>query len=374
MKIKKEYFLIGFLIILIFIIVRFFLPQNNIPNYNIVPEEKISDENNNNIVIEEKVTGYHLVTYNQSANQNSFIDNIKITASNDDKVRFVIGTIDENSFVNERFSFELECKKGENEFNLFKQRYFVKKGEYLFMDDFGQDILFTNEDKNVKSLVQSDADKVAGNMIIKESNYILPFEYSLKEVKDFSVLFIGNDITTRNGGKGIDATSDEFDYYSITKTRLENMFENLNINRVNISDWEKLTGTTERKLWLQENIKDELFQNRDLIIIQLGENYKELDIKNMETDIANLIDKIRKNSQNTEIIWLGPWNNSNENMLLSIPGICEKLNIKYIRLNDLYNEEYKSLNLEISKNEFFPNNEGMQVISNRIIETLGFEF
>ena len=69
---------------------------------NLEWEETIEDaiiESNKDDLQKVNVTGYHLVTYPQSANTTSFLQTITITAFQDAKIHFVIGSIDEKSFV-----------------------------------------------------------------------------------------------------------------------------------------------------------------------------------------------------------------------------------------------------------------------------------
>lgn len=366
-KPKKQVWIVAFLILLIGIgiYISFRMsPEKEDVDFSdeIVPEEKMGERE------EVKVSGYHLVTYEQSANTNSFIQSLEIEAVNDGKVRFVIGSIDSNSLVQERFSFEIACQKGLNTFELQEERYFVKEGEYVFMDVFGQDVLYKQPSVTTKSLVQNQENKVSGKMIMTQSDFILPFKYTLAKAEEYNVLAIGNDITMKNGGKGMAATEENNDYFSLTKNRLKNTFEKVNMNRVNAMEWEK-SGT--RKDWINTNLKKEIIGNLDLVIFQLGDNYKLED--DFEAGVTELVEFVREYSPNAEMIWIGVWD-VQEKIMNSLPGICERLGIKFVNISDLAIEEYQSLVTENSEETFYPNNEAMQIISNRIMETLKFSF
>ena len=384
MKEKKKYIIIGIVVIIVIALMVMIFSRDKAPE--LIPDKVISDENTNEIE-EIKVNGYHLITYNQSANTNSYIQTLSVTASNPDSVKFVIGNIDENNFAVERMSFEVECQKGKNEFDLSNKKYMLKEGEYLFMDDFGQDILFQQENSDVKSLVQSEENKQSGKMKLLESNYIMPFEYTLQAVQEYHALVIGNDITTKDGGRGLHSTDDNLDYYALTKTRLQEMFGQLKMERINAVEWEKALSSEIRQDWIDKNLSLKDITGLDLVIFQLGDNYPLEEIANLEKEIQNLVETIRKYSPGAEMIWIGSWN-ADEKILLNLPAICEKLKISYIEIQDLYTDEYKSLvehNEEevvsadgtisrVANDIYYPNNEGMQMIANRIAEVLKLEF
>jgi hypothetical protein len=374
MENQKKYAIISIIIFIGLILMIFLLNKevdenNNVVNETILPEQTEAE------LKEEKVSGYHLVTYAQSSNSNSFIKSITVNASNAEKIKFVIGEIDKDSVVQERTSFEIACQQGENTFDLSNERYLIKEGEYLFMDLYGQDILYTQDGSKTKSLLQNENNKVSGKMIMAESNYILPFQYTLEEVEEYNVLAIGNDITIKNGEKGLDATDDEHDYYHITKTRLENTFDKVNMNCINATSWENDVET--RKNWVSNNLKKDSLTNLDLIILQLGDNYSQED--ELENDVKELTETLRKYSPNAEIVWVGVWN-TNEKIINQLPTICERLNIEFVNISDIsLITDYQSIVNETTENNetisaIYPNNEAMQIISNRIIEVLKFDF
>lgn len=377
MEDKKKYGIIGIFVVICLLLLILFYPRKEKLEENFITDHVTEEQDlAKGELKEEKVTGYHLVTYAQSANSNSFIQSITVQASNDAKIRFVIGTIDSNFVVQERTSLEKDCQKGENTFDLLKERHIIKQGEYLFMDVYGQDVLYTQKGVDVKTYVQNENTKVSGKMILTESNYILPFQYTLKKVEKYNALVIGNNITTQNGGKGLDATEEERDYYHITKTRLENTFDTININCINATSWEMPEKNKTRKEWLADNLKKDSITDLDLAIIQLGDNY-ELQDSSLEKDMTDFVEHLRQYSPNVEIIWVGVWK-KNDEMITILPGICERLGIELVSISDLLQPDYQSLVKETIDDTvyetYYPNNEAMQMISNRIIETLKFDF
>jgi len=145
------------------------------------------------------------------------------------------------------------------------------------------------------------------------------------------------------------------------------------------SSWEERSLIASRKQWVTKNLKRDKVKNLDLVIIQLGDNHNE-DIY-FENDVTEMVEYIREYSPNAEIIWIGIWNTKNKEILNSLPGICERLDIEYINISDLNIPEYQASNLLSSSNyageinkKIYPNDEAMQIISNRIMECLKFQF
>lgn len=376
MEKARKYIVIASIIIIVLLFVLGFL-RRKAPKVEFDQNVKIEDVIKNDVE-EKKVSGYHLVTYDISANSNSFLQNLQITASNDGSIRFVIGSLDENNFVQERIEFTLDCQKGNNDFDLLNKRYLVKQGEYLWMDLSGQDFVYEKQNSDVKSLVQTQSKKISGKMQVQESNYILPYEYTLQEIEQYNCLFLGNEITDNYTGIGYGATEEKLDYYNLTKSRLKDTFKNVNINRINITEWEKAEDV-DKEGWIEQNLKQNDVKNLDLVILQFGDNFNTN--SNIENSIKQLVEYIQKNSPNVEIMFISPWFNKND-VYRKLPSICDELGIIFIDISDLAkDDEYKTPieedfiddNGEVQKKVvYYPNNSAMQIISNRIIERLGF--
>ncbi len=314
----------------------------------------------------EKVAAYHLVTYAQNANEHSFVKNLEVEAASEGPVKFVIGTIDENSRIEKRMTFELDCKQGKNTFDLLQNRYMLKKGEYLWMDMEGQDTLYKEEGSSAKSLVQSETNQVLGEMPVQESDYLLPFSYTLQKADEYRCLVIGNEITTNANAQGLNATDMEHDYFHLTKTRLENIFEKVSMNCINIAPWEKSL-----EIEINKNIlKSDTLKNLDLVILQLGENLNP--VSDFEKKMENLVKYIQEYSPHAEIIWMSGWNMQGT-VLNTIPAICEREQVQFMSIADLYATDYQSL-VDQEALLYYPNNEAMQTISNRLMEILKFDF
>ena len=379
---NKNVKIIMIIIIAIFIIcliVNGFYKRNVSKNSNLEEnEEKISSTNEtqeqDETLEEVKLHGYHLVTYDQSANQNSFLQDLTVNSTEESKIRFVIGTIDDNYIVKERMEFEVDCKSGKNQLDLSNKRYLLKEGEYLFMDIAGQDVLYKKLNSQKNALVQTESNRKQGKMVMTQSDYILPFEYTLEKVQEYNCLVIGNEITIKDGSYGAGASEETIDYYYLTKMRLEEIFDKVNMNRISGVDWEASENSTDRLTWINNNLSQKTVINLDLLIFQLGDNYNfENDFEN---DINEMVQSIKKYSPGVEMVFISRWFTSNEHDR-RLPGICERVGIKFIDISDLSDEdEYKTpisiMEEDIQTQKYYPSNDAMQIISNRIIELLKF--
>lgn len=371
---KKKYIVIILVILVVLGLVKIMMNRAIKAKQEDDNFEVIEETNRDTLVGKqaEKVSGYHLVTYDQSSNTDSFIKIIEVEATTEGSVKFVIGAIDDDFLVEERTSFELDCKQGQNRFDLTKDRHFIKKGEYVLMDIQGQDTLYTEEGNPTHALVQHESNRKQGEMFLTQSDYSLPFTYQLEKAKEYHCFAIGNEITTNNNAQGLDATDLEHDYYQLTKTRLEKHFEKVNMERINLVDWEKSLETAiDKKI-----IKTDAVKNLDLAMIQLGENFATT--ADVEAKMLGLISYIQQYSPNCEIIWMSGWN-MDAAILDKMIAICERQKIEFINIADLYENEHKSLaTTSFFESEdqaiYYPNNEAMQIISNRIIEFLKFDF
>ena len=374
---KKKNIIIICCLLMILILIMAFAVKNSRINKKIEQQEghQVSEQKEiiNDEIKKVDVQNYGLVTYLQNANSNSYIKNITVDIENPGDVEFVIGKIDANNYVQKKKIFTLKCQKGENSIDL-EEKYIIKKGEYLFMNIEGQDFLYENANSEKNSLVQNKTNKVPGKISVEESNYILPFKYTLDEIKEYNALFIGNEITINDGKYGLAATDEEHDYYYLSCERLKNTFEKVTTNRIDAIDWEK----DDKNEWIEKNLNKDNLENLDLIVFQLGDNYKVE--KSLEEDIEKLILKVREFSPNVEIVWIYGWN-QNKTIINVLPTILQRLDVEAIDISDLNTIDYQTLvenrifenNTVKTEKKYFPNNEAMQTIANRITEVLEFD-
>lgn len=195
-----------------------------------------------------------------------------------------------------------------------------------------------------------------------------------------NVLVVGNSITIERDGIGMAASDQYHDYYYLVKSKLEEQSANLKMNRISSKDWEENTKISSRTEWINQNLTDDLIQDLDLVIFQLGDNF--VPTEELENSMKEMVDHIQRKSPNARMLWLSMWF-INEERLAIIPKICEKLNIEFIDISDLVVDENKSEigqqvigidgqidRINTIEEAFHPNDKCMAIIADRIIKKL----
>ena len=214
----------------------------------------------------------------------------------------------------------------------------------------------------------------------KENEQNVISKETIEEKKDYNVLVIGNSITLEKAGIGMAASDEYHDYYFLVKNRLEKKYDTVNMNRISAIHWEENRIISSRTDWINENLPEETVSNLDLVIFQLGDNC--VPTEQFEQSATELINHVKKYSPKAKMLWVGMWF-INEERLAMLPQICEKNNVQFIDISDLVVDKYKShvgatvtsttgeiMAIETIEEAFHPNDEGMKMIANRIIEVL----
>lgn len=194
-------------------------------------------------------------------------------------------------------------------------------------------------------------------------------------------LVIGNSITLERAGIGM-AASDEFhDYYYLIKSRLEEKYDKVNMNRISAIDWEENRKISSRTDWIQSNLTPDLISNQDVVIFQIGDNT--VPTETFEESVTELVNHVKKYSPNSKMVLVGMWF-INEERLAMMPELAKKLEMDFVNISDLVVDENKSyIGAEVIgingqkdlistiEEAFHPNDEGMRKIADRICNTLG---
>lgn len=197
----------------------------------------------------------------------------------------------------------------------------------------------------------------------------------------YNALVIGNSITIERDGIGMAASDQYHDYYYLTKVRLQEKYKNLNMNRISAIQWEENRIIKSRTDWINDNLKEDIVSNLDLVIFQLGDNC--VPTETFESSMTELVNHVKNYSPNAEMIWIGMWF-INEERLNMMPQIAQKLGMKFINISDLVVDEYKShigqevIGIDGKKDgittieeAFHPNDEGMKKIADRVCQEIG---
>lgn len=202
-----------------------------------------------------------------------------------------------------------------------------------------------------------------------------------ENTQDYHVLVIGNSLTVERDGIGMAASDQYHDYYYLTKQRLQKKYSNLTMNRISCIHWEENRIISSRTDWIRDNLPQNLVQNQDLVIFQLGDNC--VPTETFEESVTELVGHVKQYSPNAKMLFVGMWFINEERMAM-IPQICQKLGMEFVDISDLVVDENKShIGAEVTtidgkkntiatiEEAFHPNDQGMQKIAERICSKLG---
>ena len=201
-----------------------------------------------------------------------------------------------------------------------------------------------------------------------------------------NVIVIGNSITLGFGTHGMASSAVNTDYYYLLQQYLLRLNPDVKVKRVAGYGWESSVTSEERVEFLEKSIKPELPEQCDLIIIQLGDNVNTPEKQaTFETDTYKFLDWIKTECPNVRVLWVfGRYNLSNSE---AIRKACELYGAEYVDISVISTDDkYKAkINSEYEKEDgtmgvitdygvaSHPNDEGMRVIFDKIVEKLNYE-
>lgn len=198
----------------------------------------------------------------------------------------------------------------------------------------------------------------------------------------YNVLCIGNSITIHGpyndinwySNHGMAASAPQNDYCHILEQKLKTLNERSTVSAINISSWE--INFQDLDLLLNEACS-----NKNLIIIRLGENVRDIDT--FTTALSDLITYCKQYTSHvviTGMYWSNPYKEA------AIVSNARKHNITYIPINWIYELHRKECSpcigdtiLDTYGNEYLiegdfiithPNDYGMMLIANTIYNAL----
>lgn len=240
---------------------------------------------------------------------------------------------------------------------------------------FGLEKIFFKKDKVIETSTESNE--------ISKTNTVAKTQENKQENEDkiYNALIIGNSLTIERDGIGMAASDEYHDYYYLTKTRLENKYKNVNMNRISAIHWEENRIISSRTDWINENLTPDKISDMDLVIFQLGDNC--VPTESFEKDTTELVNHVKKYSPNAKLLLIGMWF-INEDRMALMPKIAKDLNMEFIDITDLVVDENKShigqevIGIDGKKDSintieeaFHPSDIGMKKIADRICNKLG---
>lgn len=199
------------------------------------------------------------------------------------------------------------------------------------------------------------------------------------------VTIFGNSLTKNTGDIGMAASDQNHDWYHLVSQYLKTANPSVQINdRTNISDWESGTSTEARDQVFTSQIKPLLAVDTDLVIIQLVDNVNR-DEKHatFANDAQKLLANIRSVSPKAQVLWVAGWFLSYDDLIPSIKTACDKYGAKFVDITP-YRANHSHVGATrtaldghqwqiVSSGEAaHPDDTGMQLIANAVIDNLNF--
>ncbi len=206
----------------------------------------------------------------------------------------------------------------------------------------------------------------------------------------FDYLAIGNSITLHPitdywwGEWGMAASDANHDYFHLITDGIEEKLENekkVNAFAINYYMWE-VTANDRSETWSQ--LDDCLMPGVDLVTIQLGENA--YDLSTLESDMTSMINHIYEKCPGVQVIVIDGFNETDSHEMRK--GAAKASGAAFVDLSDIRDvEEYRAgLGTIVEGDDGqdhviehegvarHPGDKGMQVIAERVMESLkGFE-
>ncbi len=200
------------------------------------------------------------------------------------------------------------------------------------------------------------------------------------------VLVVGNSITLGFGTHGMASSATDTDYYYRVNQYLLEKNRSLEMKRIPGYAWEGGVSAEGRKRFLEETLRPELGEDCDLLIIQLGDNVNTPEKQEtFASDAKELLRMVKDTVPGIRILWVfGRYNLSNAD---AIKSACVEYEAEYVDISIVSTDKKYQAEL---KNEYekedgtigviqdygvasHPNDYGMQVISELIIDQLGYD-
>ena len=197
-----------------------------------------------------------------------------------------------------------------------------------------------------------------------------------------NILYLGNSLLLGWTNRGMASVDVSGDYYYKVNHYLEEKGKTLTTERYKVVDFERFTTDEQVTTWFTEFLSDKMSNDRDLVLIQLGDNVSSSDLTEFTKSCGMLCSYVRENCPNARVAWVDTWwGNTNKNTI--IKNACAKYGCIYIHISDLYTSANKSSigTTYIDSNGVeqtitdqtvanHPSDTGFTAIANRIIETL----
>lgn len=334
--------------------------------------------------------------------QNAILKSVEAYVPADGFYNFQVANIDQHGLIVNGNVLNLKMTKGFNHLDLESFNIGIPVSAQVFMDISSSKYLYMQSEqrqKLMKVMIQDEDNQssVPGypGMIMYESEFMLPFNYTVAEKsqkqqldevnatasrnasaidklinaeggdlyvtsesgKKFrltvdddgnlstdslipnKVAIFGNSLTMERGGIGMCASDQNHDWwhYVTEYVKSKNPDATFN-NRANVSAWEAATSSAERQAVFDSQIKPTLTTDTDLVIIQLVDNVNSDDrLATFAEDCKTLIANIHTISPKARVYWLAGWF-VDQNKLDMIQAACDAKGATLVNIWALFSD------------------------------------
>jgi len=178
------------------------------------------------------------------------------------------------------------------------------------------------DDSSSQNFVEP-ASKVCGDRTIDRANP--PSNY----------IVLGNSLLLGNGGFGLAASEISKDYFSRIDSAFRSLNPDCIGRRVMAKHTENALSNDKLYASISENISPSLSDSNDLVIIQLGDNIDTgEEVNRMKKTVGAIMDTVCVKAPNAKVVWVGEWySNSRKQKILR--EVTEDYGVQLIDISDL---------------------------------------
>lgn len=423
--------------------------QNKILEKTALRQNEIIGQSPKNLGSVTKITrtGLMFGTYDaQSQIDDGILKNLEVFAPSAGNYKFSVGKIDQNDLIVSQTDYQITLNAGYNIIDLEPRKIEIDKGSRLFADlsTLGIYQPDSSNQRLSSSLIQDNSHATTNpnysGYVMYSDDVLLPFKYEVCEknvdkkistlknsIEDVSlnvskveaslgninlispggkkfgisvddsgnlttfslvankVLIMGNSLTLAGGQIGMAASNPSSDYYSLVKSKLNDINSNVIVKpRLGAGQWETETTSAGRQKVFDEVISPQLDTDTDVVIIQLIDNIN-TDAKKatFKADAETLIKNIKNKAPKARVFWIARWF-ADDNLLAELKEACQAAGATQIDITDIARmSDTKSYigakrtgadgttwTVESAGEAAHPGDKGMQLIADRISEAI----
>lgn len=269
----------------------------------------------------------------------------------------------------------------------------IDKYNLVYGEDNGLD---GNNLTQVLTNINAKVDSISNDAIVDNTSLATPSgEKYIMQIKNdgslvavpklpSNVLYIGNSLLFGFGNHGMASTTVNDDYYAKVNAYLEDKGKTLTTDKLQGFNFESAVSDSDVTTWLTDSLSTQMSNDRQLVIIQLGDNVNNADkLAEFEKSCGMLCSYIRENCPNARVAWVGMWYSSATKLDI-VKNACNKYGVTFVDIHDLFsvegNQSYigaKYIDANGEEQEItqsgvasHPSDQGFTAIANRIITTL----